>query len=75
MLALITIPVILLKGTYVTAIYGWIFASALTCVLAIYLILRPYKEVARSATIFEYKDIFRYSLPHGCNSMEFYKIC
>jgi O-antigen/teichoic acid export membrane protein len=62
-LALITLPVILLKGTYITAIYGWIISSFLTCVLAIYLILRPYKDTARHPTRFRYKDIFKYSLP------------
>jgi O-antigen/teichoic acid export membrane protein len=62
-LALITFPVIILKGTYITAIYGWIISSLLTCILAIYLILRPFKDTARHPTKFVYKDIFKYSLP------------
>ena len=62
-LALITVPVIVLKGTYITAIYGWIISSLLTCILAIYLILRPFKDTERHPTKFLYKDIFKYSLP------------
>ncbi|MBN2275450.1 MAG: oligosaccharide flippase family protein [Bacteroidales bacterium] len=62
-LILITFPVIILKGTYITAIYGWIISSVLTCILAIYLILRPYKDTLRHTTKFGYRDIFKYSLP------------
>lgn len=30
MLLLITLPVLLLRGTYITALFGWIFASMIT---------------------------------------------
>lgn len=63
MLVLITLPVILLRGTYITAVYGWIIASFITCLVAIYLILRPFSEVKRTPSIFSYSDIFKYSLP------------
>ncbi len=63
MLALITLPVLLLKGTYLTALYGWIAASLITCLLALYLILKPYTKVQRQNTSFRYQDIFKYSMP------------
>jgi O-antigen/teichoic acid export membrane protein len=63
MLALITLPVLLLKGTYLTALYGWIAASLITCALALYLIMKPYTVVLRGNTSFRYEDIFKYSMP------------
>jgi O-antigen/teichoic acid export membrane protein len=63
MLLLITVPVLLLKGTYITALYGWIVASMLTFLAGIYLILKPFGAVERKPTRFRQKDIFRYSTP------------
>lgn len=63
MLATITLPVIFLKGTYMTALYGWIIASFMIAVISIYLILRPFKEFTRCQSKFRVKDIFNYSLP------------
>ncbi len=63
MLVLITMPVLLLKGTYLTALYGWIAASLITCGLALYLIMKPYMKVQRQNTFFSYKEIFGYSMP------------
>ncbi len=62
-LALITVPVIVLKGTYITAIQGWILASLLTCALAVYLIFKPFRNHSAQVTKFKYRDIFKYSLP------------
>lgn len=62
-LVVITLPVILLKGTYITALFGWIVSSMVTCGLAIYLIFKPFKGVLSTATKFKYQDIFQYSLP------------
>lgn len=62
-LILITLPVIILKGTYITAIYGWIISSLITCLFAIYLIFKPFKKTSRHPTRFRYQDIFKYSLP------------
>ena len=45
MLAFITLPVIILKGTYETAIIGWMFSSLLTFILAIYLKYKPFRGV------------------------------
>jgi len=63
MLLLITVPVLLLKGTYITALYGWIIASLVTFLTGIYLILKPFVAVERKPTRFRYEDIFRYSTP------------
>lgn len=63
MLVLITMPVVLFKGTYITAIYGWIASSLITCAFAIYLILSPFRKVSRHPTMFNYKQILKYSLP------------
>jgi O-antigen/teichoic acid export membrane protein len=63
MLVLITLPVVLINGTYITAIYGWIASSVVTCILAVWLILRPYRKLSRIHTPINYKDIFRYSIP------------
>lgn len=62
-LLLITLPVIILKGTYITAVWGWIISSFITFLIAIYLILRPFKDVKRVPTSFPLKDVFRFSIP------------
>lgn len=63
MLLLITLPVLLLRGTYITALFGWIFASMITFLVGIYLIIKPFKSYERISTQFRYKHIFRYSIP------------
>lgn len=63
MLILITLPVIILKGSYLMAISGWVLASFLSCLMAIYLILKPFKNYVRSETPFSYKIIFSFSIP------------
>ncbi len=63
MLFLITLPVLLLRGTYITALFGWIVASMFSFLVGIYLIIKPFNSYERSPTRFRYKHIFRYSLP------------
>ena len=63
MLAMITLPVILLKGTYETAIIGWIFSSALTLLAALYMKYRPFRGVRAVVNTVSDKNIFKYSLP------------
>lgn len=63
MLMLITLPVIILKGSYLVAISGWVLASFLTFLMAIYLILKPFNNYIRSETPFSYKSIFSFSIP------------
>lgn len=63
MLAFITLPVIILKGTYVTAIYGWMVSSLLTFVLAIYLKYKPFRDVKSLVASISNKVILQYSMP------------
>jgi len=63
MLAFITLPVILLKGTYETAIIGWIFSSFLTFIVAIFLKYKPFKGEKSIVSSISNSKIFKYSLP------------
>jgi O-antigen/teichoic acid export membrane protein len=63
MLAFITFPVIILKGTYETAILGWLASSFLTFFMAIYLKYKPYKGISKTTSAITYKKILDYSFP------------
>jgi O-antigen/teichoic acid export membrane protein len=63
MLAFITLPVIILKGTYETAIIGWMFSSLLTFILAIYLKYKPFRGVKAVVESISNINILKYSLP------------
>lgn len=63
MLALITLPVIILKGTYETAIIGWIFSSILSFVLALYYKNKPFRGLKRELNSVPYKLILDYTVP------------
>lgn len=59
----ILIPVIVFKGTYIHAIYGWMGASVLTLGAALYMKELPFKGVSAEKAILGLKEIFRYSFP------------
>jgi len=63
MLLAITLPVILFGGDYKTAIYGWFLSSFCTCILALYLKSRPYRNIEASKADYAFKDIFAYTAP------------
>ena len=63
MLITIVLPVILLKGTYETAIYGWIASSLFTLLVALYFKYKPFKNVGFERGTVTYRRILRYSLP------------
>ena len=63
MLAFITLPVIILKGTYEMAIMGWIFSSLLSLLLAIYLKYKPFRGIAKETASVSYNTILNYSVP------------
>lgn len=63
MLMFIVLPVILLNGTYIYAIYGWLVVSVLTYILAQFFINVPFKKIDSERTHLRIKDVFRYSLP------------
>lgn len=59
----VVLPVIILKGTYIHAIIGFVVASVLTFVLAIYFKYLPVRHEANDKCDISYKEIFRFSLP------------
>jgi O-antigen/teichoic acid export membrane protein len=63
MLIFIVLPVIIMKGTYVTAIYGWMVSSLLTFALTIHLKYRPFRGVKSMMGSISNKMIFQYSMP------------
>lgn len=63
MLVFIVLPVIILKGTYETAIYGWMVSSLLTFFLTIHLKYRPFRGVKSIMSSVSYRMIFKYSVP------------
>ncbi len=63
MLMFIVIPVIIFEGNYISAIYGWVAASALTFLVAYFFKAIPFKNIDLIDTTLNYKEIFSYSLP------------
>lgn len=69
MLLFIVLPVILLKGSYEYALYGWIIASTMSLFLSFYFKKIPFIDcIAKKATL-NYRDIFKYSLPIATASL------
>jgi O-antigen/teichoic acid export membrane protein len=69
MLLFIIVPVIVFKGDYLSAVYGWLVASILTFGVAIYFKRIPFKGVKSVITSLNNKEIFAYSLPIVLASM------
>lgn len=63
MLVFIVVPVIVFKGDYISAVYGWLAVSVLTFAMAYYFKEIPFKNVKSIETSLKYKEIFGYSLP------------
>ena len=59
----VVLPVIILKGTYIHAIIGFVGASALTFALAIYFKFLPLRHEANDKCDITYREIFKFSLP------------
>lgn len=59
----VVLPVIIFKGTYIHAIIGFVVASVLTFVLAIYFKFLPVRHEANDKCDISYKEIFSFSLP------------
>lgn len=55
--------VIIFGYSYVFALYGWIVASFLSLIIALYLKNKPFKNVKSKKTSLTYKEILSYSLP------------
>jgi O-antigen/teichoic acid export membrane protein len=63
MLLCIVLPVILLQGTYLYAIYGWIAVSVFSLGIAWYFKGIPFKNVTIEKANLRFKEIFSYSIP------------
>ena len=64
MLLFIVVPVILFRGTYLHAIYGWIAASVITFFIAYYLKGVPFKNIEKEEKSgLTMKDVLSYSMP------------
>ncbi len=63
MLLFIVLPVILFKGTYLYAIYGWIIVSVISFLLALYFKGIPFKGFKTEKATLSFREVFSYSLP------------
>jgi len=63
MLIFIVLPVIIFGSNYLFAVYGWIVASFITLLLAIYFKGIPFKNVKVKKTSLKMNEIFSYSIP------------
>jgi len=59
----IVLPVILLHGTYRSAIIGWGIASFITFLIAMHMKNKPFTEIKADLIPNMYKTVFNYSLP------------
>jgi O-antigen/teichoic acid export membrane protein len=57
------LPVVIFKGSYLTAIYGWVIVSFISLIIAFYFKGIPFKHVESKEASLAYKKIFAYSLP------------
>jgi O-antigen/teichoic acid export membrane protein len=63
MLLFMVLPVVIFKGSYLTAIYGWVIVSFISLIIAFYFKGIPFKHVESKEASLAYKKIFAYSLP------------
>jgi len=63
MLFFIILPVILFEGTYIHAILGWVLASFISFIIALYFKSLPFKNVKAIKADLTYESIFSYSIP------------
>lgn len=63
MLLFIVLPVIVLQGDYLYAIYGWLVVSIITFFIAFYFKGIPFKGVKIEKSSLKLKEIFKYSIP------------
>ena len=62
-LSCILVPVIVFKGTYLHAIYGWIVASVLQLIAALFMKDLPFRGISQEKAMLGLKEIFAYSFP------------
>ena len=59
----IVLPVVVFNGTYLHAVLGFVVASFISFLLAMYMKTAPVKNQPKDNTDIKYKDILRFSLP------------
>jgi O-antigen/teichoic acid export membrane protein len=63
MLMFIVLPVVILKGNYLYAIYGWSVASMISLCIALYFKGIPFKGIASVKAHLSYTEVLTYSMP------------
>lgn len=63
MLLCVALPIMLFEGDYILAIKGFVIASFISFILALYFKYYPVKNKGNDATSIQYKEIFKFSLP------------
>lgn len=63
MLLFIILPVIIFRGSYLYAIYGWIIVSVITLVVAYFFKMIPFRGVSSESSGLTVKEILAYSIP------------
>lgn len=63
MLLFIVLPVVVFGSNYLFSVYGWIVASFVTLLLAIYFKGIPFKDIKAKKTSLKMNEIFSYSIP------------
>jgi len=69
MLLFIVMPVIIFRGSYLYAIYGWIAVSVISLIVAYYFKNIPFKGISAEKANLSMKQILGYSLPLVTASM------
>lgn len=57
------LPVVAFSGSYIEAIIGFDIAAAFTCLIALFLMYSPLKEVSSGKTDITFKEIFYFAYP------------
>lgn len=63
MLLFIVLPVIIFKVDYLYTIYGWVIASMITFLIAIYFKNIPFSKTEKEKSFLSINEILKYSLP------------
>lgn len=63
MLLCIIVPVILLESSYQYALYGWLFSSVISLIIALNFKKIPFRGIITKKTDLTYKQILTFSLP------------
>jgi O-antigen/teichoic acid export membrane protein len=63
MLVCVVVPVVFFEGGYIQAIIGFVVASFITFLLAIYLKYYPVRNAKSDACLISFSEIFKFSLP------------